>query len=130
MKKLAYNQLKNIIKECACQAMQDASNASLGEVPNASVEIVVPSEPEIKAGLFPGMNPDHHDEPHCHSDETEQDEKNVALATLSNLSDKALEIRDLAALHPSKEEWVNEKVMVASAMIDSIHDYLKTKKDR
>ena len=38
-----------------------------------------------------------------------------------------LELRKIAADIDDNEEWVQEKIAVASAMIDSIHNYLKYK---
>jgi len=121
-KNLTYKQLKKIIKECACQAMK---NSEMSE-PIGSVKIVSLGEPEMEAGLFPGMDDmDHHDESHW--DDHDQGEKSMIMANLSKMSDKALELRKLAVAVPDNEEWVQEKIAVASAMIDSIYDYLKYK---
>ena len=126
-KQLTYKQLKAIIKECACEAMKDVGMPS-------GVEIVKLSEPEMQSGLFPGMqiHGDHEDMHHdsdSHWDDSDQGEKSMVLANLAKISDKALELRDLAAAVPDNEEWVQEKIAVASAMIDSIHSYLKYKQD-
>ena len=132
--KLTRKQLKELIKECACQAMQDAEMGGMPEV-----EVVQLGEPEIQAGLFPGMgmhggheDMEHHVDlakPSDHWDDSDQGEKSMILANLARMSDKALELRNLAAAIPDNEEWVQEKIAVASAMIDSIHNYLKYKQD-
>lgn len=123
-KQLTHKQLKAIIKECACEAMKDAR---MGEMP--AVKMIKLGEPEIKAGLFPGMSLDDHDASDSHWDHSDQGEKGMILANLAKMSDKALELRDLAAGVSDNEEWVQEKIAVASAMIDSIHNYLKYRKD-
>lgn len=121
-KQLTHKQLKAIIKECACEAMKDA-----GMSPMPAIKMIKLGEPEIEAGLFPGMDDDHHDDSHW--DDHDQGEKSMILANLARMSDKALELRDLAADVPDNEEWVQEKIAVASAMIDSIYNYLKYKQD-
>ena len=121
-KNLTYKQLKKIIKECACQAMKDAEMHE----PMGSVEVVKLGKPDMRAGLFPGMDEmERHDDSHW--DAHDQGEKSMIMANLDKISDKALELRQLAAGIPDNEEWVQEKIAVASAMIDSIHNYLKYK---
>lgn len=128
-KQLTYKQLKSIIKECACEAMKDME---MGGMPD--VKVIKLGEPEMQAGLFPGLgHGGHEDMNHSssggHWDDSDQGEKSMILANLAKMSDKALELRDLAADIPDNEEWVQEKIAVASAMIDSIHSYLKYKQD-
>lgn len=123
-KQLIHKQLKAIIKECACEAMKDAH---MGEMPD--VKMIKLGEPEIKAGLFPGMDLSDQHYSDSHWDDHDQGEKSMILANLAKMSDKALELRDLAAQVPDNEEWVQEKIAVASAMIDSIYNYLKYKQD-
>jgi hypothetical protein len=134
-KQLTYKQLKAIIKECACDALKDAG---MGMEPVESVELVkLSSEPEIKAGLFPGMSTIHGDEDEqlggvsSFGDDAggDQGEKGMILANLAKMKDKAAELHSLAGASPNSEEWVQEKIAVASAMIDSIHNYLKYKQD-
>lgn len=116
-KQLTYKQLKKIIKECACEAMQDAHMDSM---------------PVIKlgksAGLFSGMDDYHHDDVHTNWDDEDQGEKGMILSNLAKISDKARELQDLAADVDDNEEWVQDKIAVASSMIDSIHNYLKYRK--
>lgn len=131
-KQLTYKQLKSIIKECACEAMKDME---MGGMPD--VKVIKLGEPDMQAGLFPGMghkgHGGHEDMNHSssdgHWDHSDQGEKGMILANLAKMSDKALELRDLAAGISDNEEWVQEKIAVASAMIDSIHNYLKYRKD-
>jgi len=132
--KLTQKQLRNLIKECACEAMKDMKMGGMPSMP--SVKVIKLGEPEIKAGLFPGMGlHDDHDVMHHdhdddgHWDHSDQGEKGMILSNLAKMSDKALELRDLAAGISDNEEWVQEKIAVASAMIDSIHNYLKYRKD-
>ena len=65
----------------------------------------------------------HHGDSHW--DDDDQGEKSMILSNLAKLSDKANELRSLAADVDDNEEWVQEKIAVASAMIDSIYNYLK-----
>jgi hypothetical protein len=123
-KELTYKQLKTIIKECACEAMKDSH---MGGMP--SIKMIKLGKPDTQAGLFPGMGLDHMDHDDSHWDDHDQGEKSMILANLAKMSDKALELRDLAAGVPDNEEWVQEKIAVASAMIDSIYNYLKYKQD-
>ena len=129
-KQLTYKQLKAIIKECACQAMK-------GGEPESHVEVIELGEPEIAAGLFPGMGMhDGHEDMEGlagkgdHWDSADQGEKGMIMANLAKMSEKATELHGLAAQIPDNEEWVQEKIAVASAMIDSIHNYLKYNKQR
>jgi len=132
-KQLTYKQLKALIKECACEAMKDAG---MGIQPE-EVKVIQLGEPEMRSGLFPGLSHGGHedmDEPMSndsseHWDDADQGEKSMIVANLSKMSDKALELRKLASSVPNNEEWVQEKIAVASAMIDSIHNYLKYKQD-
>jgi len=121
-KKLTYNQLKKIIKECACEAMQDMHDMPS---PMNGIKVVSLGDSNIKSGLFPGMDDDYHDDSHW--DDDDQGEKSMIMANLARLSDKANELRKIAADIDDNEEWVQEKIAVASAMIDSIHNYLKYK---
>jgi hypothetical protein len=127
--KLTKKQLKDLIRECACEAMQDMG------MMQPETQVIQLGEPEIQAGLFPGMSMTHgghEDMEHGsagHWDDSDQGEKSMIMANLAKMSDKALELRDLAAGIPDNEEWVQEKIAVASAMIDSIHNYLKYKQD-
>ena len=125
--KLTQKQLRNLIKECACEAMKDIKMGGMPSMP--SVKVIKLGEPEIKAGLFPGMGLHHDHDDDGHWDHSDQGEKGMILSNLAKMSDKALELRDLAAGISDNEEWVQEKIAVASAMIDSIHNYLKYRKD-
>lgn len=122
-KQLTYKQLKRIIKECACEAMQDAH---MGEMP--MVKMIKLGKPMDKAGLFPGMDLDHHDDVHTNWDDEDQGEKGMILSNLAKMSDKAQELQDLAAEVDDNEEWVQDKIAVAASMIDSVHSYLKYRK--
>lgn len=114
--KMTKKQLEKLIKECACEAMKDAGMGM--EPPMGKIKIIKLGEPEMKAGLFPGldMKHDHHDD---------QGEKSMIMANLARMSEKAQELHDMAADVDDNEEWVQEKIAVASAMIDSIYNYLK-----
>ena len=116
--KLTKNQFEKLIKECACQAMKDAGmgmEPAMGKI--KIIKLGKLGEPEMKAGLFPdlGMKHDHDD----------QGEKSMIMANLARMSEKAQELHDMAADVDDNEEWVQEKIAVASAMIDSIYNYLK-----
>lgn len=118
-KKLTHKQLKAIIRECACQAMK-----------NSGMHDVKMIKLGGGAGLFPGMDLDDHDhDDGSHWNDHDQGEKSMILANLAKLSDKALDLRHLAAKTSNNEEWVQEKIAVAAAMIDSIHSYLKYRQD-
>jgi hypothetical protein len=122
-KNLTYKQLKKIIKECACEAMKGSEMEPMG-----GINVISLGEPEMKAGLFPGMDEMEHHHDDSHWDDHDQGEKGMILSNLAKMSDKALELRQLAANVSDNEEWVQEKIAVASAMIDSIHNYLKYRK--
>lgn len=107
-------ELKRIVKECACDMAKDMG---LDE-PVSSIKIVKLDEPTIKSGLFPGVDDDQDDD---------QGEKSMILGNLERLSDRSSALRDMAAHIPDNEEWVQEKIAVASSMIDSIYDYLQYK---
>ena len=123
-KNLTYKQLKRIIKECACQAMQDAEMSA----PTGGIKVIRLGKPDSMSGLFPGMDDMKHHDDDSHWDDDDQGEKSMIMANLARISDKALELHKLAADIDDNEEWVQEKIAVASAMIDSIHNYLKYRK--
>lgn len=116
--KMTKKQLEKLIKECACQAMKDAGMGM--ESPMGKIKIIKLGEPEMKSQLFPSLDSKHSD-----FDSHDQGEKSMIMANLAKLSDKAQELHDMAADVDDNEEWVQEKIAVASAMIDSIHSYLK-----
>ena len=116
--KMTKKQFEKLIKECACQAMKDAGMGM--EPPMGKIKIIKLGEPEMKARLFPGLAVKHSD-----FDSHDQGEKSMIMANLARLSDKAQELHDMAADVDDNEEWVQEKIAVASAMIDSIYNYLK-----
>lgn len=49
----------------------------------------------------------------------------MILGNLNRMADRATELAQLAKEVPDNEEWVQEKIAVASAMIDSIYNYMK-----
>ena len=121
MKYTKQEKLKAILRECACEAMKGMGDMpSLGMAPK--IKVIRLGEPEIKNGLF-GLDKMKHDDSHW--DDHDQGEKSMILSNLAKLSDKANELRSLAADVDDNEEWVQEKIAVASAMIDSIYNYLK-----
>lgn len=107
-------ELKRIIKECACDMSKDMGF----DMPASSIKVIKLDEPMIKSGLFPDMDDDLDDD---------HGEKSMILGNLERLSDRSAELRDMAAHIPDNEEWVQEKIAVASSMIDSIYDYVKYK---
>jgi hypothetical protein len=128
MKYTKQEKLKAILKECACQAMKDMHDMPSLDMGPKSIKVIRLGEPEIKDGLFPSlgkmdMDHDHHDDSHW--DDDDQGEKSMIMSNLAKISDKANELRSLAAEVSDNEEWVQEKIAVASAMIDSIYNYLK-----
>ena len=121
--KITKKQLHKLIKECACEAMKDVGMDGLGMAPPMPkmIKVIKLGEPQIKAGLFPGLGMKHDHEDH-HDD---QGEKSMILANLARMSEKSQELHGMAADIDDNEEWVQEKIAVASAMIDSIYNYLK-----
>ena len=122
--KLTKKQLKELIKECACQAMKDAGMDRYSEESMPSVKVI--SLPKMKSELFPsmhGMDDMHHQ--HDDLDMDDQGEKSMILANLKKIAERAAELQDLVAEVPDNEEWVQEKIAVAASMITSIYDYLK-----
>lgn len=127
--KITVKQLKELIKESIKECGLSIAEPELQDYPGA---VVVVGEPEIKSGLFPGMSTGHEDAVEhgieldhggIHGDQHE--EKAMIISNLNKLADKAVELRAMAAEVPDNEEWVQEKIAVASAMIDSIYNYLK-----
>lgn len=120
--RLTIIELKRLIKECTCETMKEMGL----DMPTASIKVIKLDEPAIKSGLFPSMDydrDDHHDD----YQDDDQGEKSMILGNLERLSDRSAELRDMAAHIPDNEEWVQEKIAVASSMIDSIYDYVKYK---
>lgn len=120
--RLTILELKRLIKECNCETMKEMGL----DMPTASIKVIKLDEPAIKSGLFPSMDydrDDHHDD----YQDDDQGEKSMILGNLERLSDRSAELRDMAAHIPDNEEWVQEKIAVASSMIDSIYDYVKYK---
>ena len=116
-------ELKKLIKECACETMKEMGL----DMEPSSIKVVSLDEPTIASGLFPGLShEDHHDaDHHDHADHDDQGEKSMMLSNLAKIVDKSAELRNLVAQVSDNEEWIQEKIAVASSMIDSIHGYLK-----
>jgi hypothetical protein len=112
--KITMFELKRIIKECACDMAKDMGF----DGPEHSIKVIKLDEPTIKSGLFPKMDDERDDD---------QGEKSMILGNLERLSNRSAALRDMAADIPDNEEWVQEKIAVASSMIDSIYDYLRYK---
>jgi hypothetical protein len=129
--KLTEKQLKKIIRECACEAMKDMEMPPMsgGGVKVISLKALPPQE-EINSSLFPGLgHEDMHDYHHSggfYSDD--QGEKSMIVGNLHRLVDRAGELAHMAEQVPDNEEWVQEKIAVASSMIDSIYNYMKYNK--
>lgn len=60
-----------------------------------------------------------------HMDYGQAEETEMVSGNLRSLADKAGELAELMEGSDMIEEWVQEKVAVAEAMIDSLYDYLK-----
>jgi uncharacterized protein (UPF0303 family) len=52
----------------------------------------------------------------------------MIVGNLKRLADRSAELSQLAEEVPDNEEWVQEKIAVASSMIDSIYNYMKYSK--
>ena len=117
--RLTITELKRLIKECTCETMKEMGL----DMPMTSIKVIKLDEPAIKSGLFPSVDYDRADD----RDDDDQGEKSMILGNLERLSDRSAELRDMAAHIPDNEEWVQEKIAVASSMIDSIYDYVKYK---
>lgn len=121
--KLTTAKLKQMIRECACEAMKDM------DLPPAmdGVKVIslgsLPAQEEIHSSLFPSL--DHGDHHHDLDHGDDQGEKRMIVGNLHRMADRAAELAELAAEVPDNEEWVQEKIAVASAMIDSIYNYMK-----
>jgi hypothetical protein len=125
MSKITMEQLKELIKECACQAMKDRQKPTI-----ELMSTVIPDEPAMHSELFPGLGKSNKSEfsdefgfSAGHSDE--QGEKPMILGNLEKMADRATELKAMASQIPDNEEWVQEKIAVASAMIDSIYNFMK-----
>ena len=135
--KLTKKRLVDIIRECAGEALGDLRGSpAMGSIKIIKLGAVPPQE-EISAGLFPGMHHSHEDSEdmrgneHMHDgDEAIDDEGGGVIGKIVRLAGKTDELRHMADRVPEHEQWIHEKVAVASAMIDSIHSYLKNNKER
>lgn len=123
--KLTKRQFEKLIKECACEAMKDAGMGMGGlGLPPPPLPPLPKMVKVIKLGKLGGLGGGHHDE-HDDYDHDDQGEKSMIMANLARMSERAQELHDMAADVDDNEEWVQEKIAVASAMIDSIYNYLK-----
>ena len=126
--KISEKQLRQMIYECACEAMKDMEMAPM----SGGVKVIklqpLPEPEEIHSTLFPTLEQgeEHHDHLESHSDD--QGEKGMIVGNLHRLADRSAELAQMAEQVPDNEEWVQEKIAVASAMIDSIYNYMKYNK--
>jgi hypothetical protein len=127
--KITKKQLKKMIYECACETMRDMEMPSM---PDANVKVIgiksLPEPAHIHSTLFPGLGEEEH-ENHEFDDEDDQGEGRMIVNNLRRVADRASELSQLTSEIPDNEEWVQEKIAVASAMIDSIYNYIKYSKD-
>jgi siderophore synthetase component len=122
--KLTEKQLRKMIYECACEAMKDMEMPPMHHGGVKVVSLKALPEPEhIHSTLFPGLESEEHG--HHGFDHDDQGEKSMIVGNLHKMADRASELAQLAKEVPDNEEWVQEKIAVASAMIDSIYNYMK-----
>lgn len=112
-----------ILNECGCMARE-------GELPN-SIAAVMPmldvlgyghadgAAPMMKMGG--GMS---------YEDSDEYEESSMIKNNLYNLANQAQELHDAMEDGDELPEWVQEKIAVATAMIDTIYDYLNAETAR
>lgn len=127
--KITQKQLIKMIHECACEAMEDMEmeDMRMPKMSRGGIKVIslkaLPEPEHIHSTLFPGLEKKDHD--HHGFDDDDQGEKSMILGNLNRMADRATELAQLAKEVPDNEEWVQEKIAVASAMIDSIYNYMK-----
>lgn len=122
--KITKKQLTELIRECACEAMKDMEMPPMSGGLKVIKLQALPQPEDIHSTLFPGLDhEEHHDHLDSHGDD--QGEKGMIVGNLHKLADRSAELAELAEEVPDNEEWVQEKIAVASAMIDSIYNYMK-----
>ena len=124
--KITKRQLTELIRECACEAMKEMDMSPMsGDIKVIKLK-ALPKPEEIHSTLFPGLEDDgkHHNHD-SDLDSDDQGEKSMIVGNLNRLADRSVELARLAEEVPDNEEWVQEKIAVASSMIDSIYNYMK-----
>jgi hypothetical protein len=126
--KITVKQFRKIIRECACEAIE---GMGMPPVLNKDIQVIsfkaLPKQEEINSTLFPGLG--HKNMDGSHGDlSDDQGEKSMIVGNLHKLADRAGELAQMTSEVPDNEEWVQEKIAVASAMIDSIYSYMKYNK--
>lgn len=125
--RLTEKKLKQLIRECACEAMKDMEMSPMSDGVKVVKLQALPEPEEIHSTLFPGLDHEEHDD-HLDSHGDDQGEKSMIVGNLHRLADHSAELAQMAQQVPDNEEWVQEKIAVASAMIDSIYNYMKYNK--
>lgn len=127
--KISRDELKEMIYECACQVMKDMKMGGLPPMPmDGGMKVIrikaLPAPDKMRSELFPGLG-HHHGHDHHDDHDDDQGEKSMIVGNLNRLADRAAELAQMAEEVPDNEEWVQEKIAVATAMIDSIYNYMK-----
>lgn len=125
--KISRKELKEMIYECACEAMRDMGMDGPLSPMDGGMKVIkvkaLPAPDQMRSELFPSLG-GHHVDDHLDAGD-DQDEKGMIIGNLNRMAERASELAQMASAVPDNEEWVQEKIAVASAMIDSIYNYMK-----
>lgn len=108
-----------ILEECGCMARNS-------EIP-ASMAAAMPMLSILGYGGMGGMGSMSHESEDGHSsfeDSDDYEESSMIKGNLYNMAQQAQEIHDIVEEGDDLPEWVQEKIAVASEMLDVIYDYL------
>jgi hypothetical protein len=106
-----------ILNECGCMARE-------GELPNA-IAAVMPMLDVLGYGHTDGAHPMMaSDGSMTFEDSDENEESSMIRSNLHNLAMQSKMLRDMVQDGDDLPEWVQEKIAVASDMIDTIYDYI------
>lgn len=141
--KLTVKQLKQLIRECACEELEAVQECG-GEEPSTTMNVV--SEPEIKSSLFPTLKKAGEATMGAEvvaPDMARPEEIIISLPSPAPALDaggaEGQEVVDLNNLvdkaagglpPPHKEEWIQEQLTAATALMDSVQKYLDEKKNK
>ena len=106
-----------ILNECGCMARE-------GQLPNA-LAAAMPMLDILGYGHTDGAAPFEDENGHMtFEDSDEYEESSMIKNNLFNLATQAQELHDAMEDDDELPEWVQEKIAVATAMIDTIYDYI------
>jgi hypothetical protein len=111
-----------ILNECGCMARE-------GQLPNA-LAAAMPMLDILGYGHMDGAEPFEDEDGHTKfEDSDEHEESSMIRGNLRNLATQTKVLHDMVEDGDDLPEWVQEKIAVASDMIDTIYDYISGELD-